>query len=77
MFVLKGETIMETKQTTNQEKKRAGRPRGSVRRLRVATALRITPEEYGRMRERARLEGLSFASWLVRMAFKELRRPLL
>ena len=36
--------------------------------------LRVTAEDYRRMRERASAEGLAFAAWLRRCAFKELRR---
>jgi hypothetical protein len=44
------------------------------RRDRHGVQLPITRQVYQQFRRRARAEGLPFASWLTRLALKELRR---
>jgi predicted DNA binding CopG/RHH family protein len=41
---------------------------------RRSVQLTISRAVYRRMRQRARAEGLPFATWLVRLALRELRR---
>ena len=63
------ETSMKTGETLGRTK-----PKARKTDLRTPTALRLTPELYRRMRERAAEEGLGFATWLKRIAIRELRR---
>ncbi len=44
--------------------------------VRTGTALRLTREQYRRMRDRAEEEGTTFAGWLKRLAVRELRREI-
>lgn len=48
----------------------------SKRKWRTPVQLGVTRDAYESMRQRATAEGCSFAAWLRRAAFRELRRKL-
>jgi hypothetical protein len=68
----KGDTEMETQKQIGDEATPAKRK--PQKRYRIGTQLSISRALYRKCQQRARSEALPFATWLVRLAKRELRR---